>query len=253
MDKNQLTIGQMTILRHPSREEMGRSVACDVVAQIKELHETKDSVSIVFASAPSQNEFLDFLRKEEGIRWERIVCFHLDEYLGLLGEAPQSFSRYLKDKLFNLRQPKKFHAIDGMNEPDAECERYARLLADNPIDIACIGIGENGHIAFNDPHVADFNDPYPIKIVKLDEMSRRQQVNDGCFASLDEVPKEALTLTIPTILSASHIFCTVPGERKNRAVRETVYGPIDVKCPASVLRKAKHCNLYLDADSASLL
>ncbi|KIL41365.1 glucosamine-6-phosphate deaminase [Gordoniibacillus kamchatkensis] len=253
MEKSQLTVSRMTVMRHPSREMMGEAVARDVAAKIRELQETQAAVSVAFASAPSQNEFLDFLREEKGIRWERLMCFHLDEYIGLPAEAPQSFSRYLQDKLFGLRQPRQFHAIDGMNDPAAECARYARLLADYPLDIACIGIGENGHIAFNDPHVADFRDPHPIKIVKLDETSRRQQVNDGCFAALDEVPEEALTLTIPTILSASSIFCTVPGERKSGAVRDALYGPVDVKCPASVLRKAKDCRLYLDADSASLL
>jgi glucosamine-6-phosphate deaminase len=253
MDQNFMTINRMTVSVHPTRETMGKAVASDVAAKIKELVMQKDSISVVFASAPSQNEFLDALREDESIPWERVVCFHLDEYVGLPADAPQSFSIYLKEKLFQHRKPKQFYAIDGMNDPAAECKRYSELLAAQPIDIACIGIGENGHIAFNDPHVADFRDPLRVKVVKLDETSRRQQVNDGCFAALEEVPVEAITLTIPAILSASAIFCTVPGKRKSGAVREALYGPVDERCPASVLRDAAWCRMYLDKESASLL
>lgn len=140
-----------------------------------------------------------------------------------------------------------------MNDPDEECVRYNGLLERYPLDIACIGIGENGHIAFNDPHVADFRDPHPVKKVALDEASRHQQVHDGCFPSLDEVPRDALTMTIPAILSAKRIVCTVPGIRKSEAVKNTVRGPVDVSCPASALRTSQRCDLFLDRDSASLL
>jgi glucosamine-6-phosphate deaminase len=247
------TINQLTVLRHTTRETMGKAVAADVAAKMKELLEQKPMISVVFASAPSQNEFLDALLEDESIPWERVVCFHLDEYVGLPADVPQSFSLYLKEKLFSSRKPKQFHAIDGLNDPKEECKRYSELLASHPLDIACIGIGENGHIAFNDPHIADFQDPLKVKSVMLDETSRQQQVNDGCFDTLENVPVEAITLTIPTILSAPAIFCTVPGERKSKAVQETLYGPVDVRYPASALRRAASCRIYLDEESASLL
>lgn len=243
----------LTVKRYESREPMGQAVAGDVAAEIQRQLERKPLVSVVFASAPSQLDFLRALRAKEGIPWERVVAFHLDEYIGLPAEAEQSFSAFLRKELFQYRQPRHFHQIDGLNDPADECRRYAQLLADTPLDIACIGIGENGHIAFNDPHVADFQDPAMIKPVELDEASRIQQVNDGCFPRLEDVPTRALTLTIPAILSASSIYCTVPGIRKSEAVRRTLTGEIDVACPASILRTASRCTLYLDRESASLL
>ncbi|GAB2717586.1 6-phosphogluconolactonase [Paenibacillus thermoaerophilus] len=248
-----LNVGNLEIRRYESRTQMGEAVAHDLAAHIRQVLKSKDFVSIVFASAPSQLDFLESLRRMEDVPWDRIHGFHLDEYIGLSQEAPQSFSRFLRDQLFNYRTPHVFHALDGLNDPQQECKRYAELLKQTPLDIACIGIGENGHIAFNDPHVADFEDPQAVKVVALDETSRQQQVNDGCFAALEEVPTEALTLTIPSIMAAPAIFCTVPGSRKSRAVRETVYGPIDVSCPASILRKANRCYLYLDRESALYL
>jgi len=246
-------LGNLEVKRYDTRQRMGQAVAGDLLLTIQEMLKEQEDISIAFASAPSQTDFLESLRGLDDVPWERLHCFHLDEYIGLSAEAPQSFSRFLYDQLFDFRKPRAFHAIDGMNDPAAECVRYAALLQEKPLDIVCIGIGENGHIAFNDPHVADFNDAQSIKVVDLDLISRRQQVNDGCFAALDEVPVQALTLTIPTILSASAIFCTVPGSRKSEAIRNTVYGPIDAACPASILKTAKMCRLYLDNESASLL
>lgn len=248
-----ITINELTVLPYSTRQEMGKAVASDVKDRMLELLRQKDQITVVFASAPSQNEFLDALREEAVIPWERVVCFHLDEYVGLSAEAPQSFSLYLQEKLFKTRKPKQFYAIDGLNDPEKECERYSQLLAANPVDIACIGIGENGHIAFNDPHIADFNDPLRVKSVQLDLISRQQQVNDGCFDTLEQVPSIAISLTIPTIMSASYIFCTVPGDRKKQAVRDAVHGPVTEQCPASILRSAGSCRMYLDAESASLL
>jgi glucosamine-6-phosphate deaminase len=248
---NQSIVSQMEVWHYPSRKELGKSVAEGVASCMKTLLTQKETISVAFASAPSQNEFLDALRADTSIQWGRIVCFHLDEYIGLSEEAPQSFSNFLRKKLFNLRVPKQFHAINGMNNSADECERYSQLLQAHPLDIACIGIGENGHIAFNDPHAADFKDPLAVKVVKLDEASRMQQVHDVCFETYEQVPSEAVTLTIPTILSASLIFCTVPGKRKRDAVRKTLYGPIDVQCPASLLRQAKCFKIYLDDESYS--
>jgi glucosamine-6-phosphate deaminase len=247
----QSIVNQMEVKRFPSRVELGKAVAADVAACMKTLLSQKETISVVFASAPSQNEFLEALSADVNIEWDRIICFHLDEYVGLPEKASQSFSFFLQDKLFNQRKPKQFHAINGMNRSADECERYSQLLKRYPLDIACIGIGENGHIAFNDPHIADFKDPLAVKSVTLDEMSRKQQVHDGCFETLADVPSEAITLTIPAILSASSIFCTVPGIRKREAVRQTLYGPIDIQCPASVLRLAEYFKIYLDHESYS--
>lgn len=250
---NTKKIGNVSVNRFDSREEMGKAAAHELVKAAKQLLRSKEFVHIVFASAPSQNEFLRELRTIDSMEWGRIRCFHLDEYVGLPQEAPQSFSRFLQDELFRFRTPLAFFPIDGMNDPGHECKRYTELLKQYPLDIACIGIGDNGHIAFNDPHVADFQDDKLIKTVELDEVSRKQQVLDGCFASLEDVPKEALTLTIPAILSASRIICTVPGIRKSQAVKDTLYGPMDVACPASILRTAAECHIFLDSESAVLL
>jgi glucosamine-6-phosphate deaminase len=250
---NKMNISNLSIHRFDSRGEMGRGSALQLVGTVEQLLNTKEFVNIVFASAPSQNEFIRALRTIESVEWKRIRCFHLDEYVGLSPEAPQSFSHYLQEELFRFKVPHAFFAINGLNSPDEEFKRYSDLLQKYPLDIACIGIGENGHIAFNDPHVADFHDSHLIKQVGLDEASRQQQVNDECFSSLEDVPHEALTLTIPAILSASRIICTVPGERKREAVRKTLYGPVDVSCPASALRNAKECHLFLDRESASLI
>ncbi len=244
-------VSQFEVGKYSTRLHLGMAVAMDVSERIKQLLSQKEYVSIAFASAPSQNEFLDALRDDETIPWDRLICFHLDEYIGLESDNPQSFSYYLQDRLFQYRKPKQFHMILGTSPPTEECARYARLLRNNPLDIACIGIGENGHIAFNDPQVADFQDPDVIKVVELDQRSRIQQVNDGCFETLDEVPTHALSLTIPTILSAPYIYCSVPGERKKNAVYRTLYGPIDVDCPASILRQSNYCKMYLDHDSYS--
>jgi len=237
-----------------TREEMGKKAAHDVVIRIQELLLKNDEINMVFAAAPSQNEFLDALVNAEGIDWERINAFHLDEYLGLPDEAPQRFGNFLKNKLFSRVKFKSVNYLNGNAEDiEEECQRYEKMLKEHPIDIACIGIGENGHIAFNDPPVADFNDERMVKQVTLDEKCRNQQVHDGCFKSIDEVPKQALTLTVPAIFASKYIYCMVPGETKAKAVKDALEGDIAEACPASILRKHANAVLYLDKDSASLI
>lgn len=237
-----------------TREDMGKKAAQDVINKMKELLLKNDEVNMVFAAAPSQNEFLEVLVNAEGIDWERINAFHLDEYIGLDDDATQKFGNFLKDKIFSRVNFKTVNYLNG-NAKDIkeECERYGKLLQKHPIDIACIGIGENGHIAFNDPPVADFNDKYAVKQVTLDEKCRNQQVNDGCFESIDEVPKYALTMTVPAIFASKYIYCIVPGKTKATAIQDTLEGPIDESCPASILRKHTNAMLYIDKDSASLI
>lgn len=232
-----------------NRADMGRAAANDAADWIRELLGRQKRVRIVFAAAPSQNEFLAGLVAAEGIDWSRIDAFHMDEYIGLPPEAPQRFSRFLRDRLFDVVNPGSVHLVEGNNGAEEECARYGGLLAEAPIDIVCMGIGENGHIAFNDPPVADFADPHIVKPVELDEECRTQQVNDGCFATFDDVPTHALTLTVPTLMSGRKLFCMVPGPTKRKAVRQTLQGPIGTACPASILRTHPDCVLYVDTDS----
>lgn len=244
----------LSIEIYADRTQMGAAAAKTVIAKIKELLIERDEISMVFAAAPSQSDFLSILASDETIEWNRINAFHLDEYIGLKEDAPQLFRRFLDYSIFSKVPFKEVNYINGQaKDNEEECKRYSDLLRKQEIDIACIGIGENGHIAFNDPHVANFQDPLMMKVVDLDFACRAQQVNDKCFDILDEVPKLAYTLTIPTLMSAKNIYCIVPSKTKARAVHSTIYGPIDESCPASILRRKKDAILYLDAESASML
>lgn len=233
---------------------MGAAAAAAGADALRSAIAVRGSASAVFASAPSQAEFLAGLADAPGIDWTRVIAFHLDEYVGLPGDAPQAFGQFLRDRLFDRVRPGTVHYLDGnAPDPEAECARYAALLREQPLDVAFTGIGENGHIAFNDPHVADFDDPHAVKVVELDARSRAQQVHDGCFDRLEAVPHAALTMTMPAILAAPRILCMVPGPTKADAVRATLLGPIATECPASALRRHPDCTLYLDEQSASLL
>jgi glucosamine-6-phosphate deaminase len=233
---------------------MGNAAGQLVAEKMKEILRVRKALSIVFASAPSQNEFLEELTRSPGIDWNKVTAFHLDEYIGLPTEAPESFGQFLRVKLFEKVHPGNVYYLNGMaGELEAECKRYAALLKDHPLDIACIGVGENGHLAFNDPPFADFRDPLLVKTVELDLVSRQQQVHDGCFKSLQEVPQKAITLTIPAMLSAKFIYCMVPAHSKAEAVKRTLEGPISTSCPATILRKHENAILFLDSDSAKLV
>jgi len=240
---------------YETREEMGRAAAALAAQEISKFARLKPVVNIVFAAAPSQNEFLDFLVVHPGIDWARCYAFHLDEYLDLPVDAPQKFANYLKHRVFEkVNIGRVYYVDDGtLRTPEEICERYAKLLEEHPIDIAFLGIGENGHLAFNDPPVADFDDPLKVKIVTIDEVSRNQQVHDGCFNSVEEVPREAVTITIPTIMAAKVIICVVPGRTKQEAVRRTLQGPISPACPASILRRHSNATLFLDVEAAKLV
>lgn len=251
----ELKIGTLAIEVYGTREETGRAAAAFTASLIRKLLAEKQEISIVFAAAPSQNEFLDALVNTSSIEWGRIRAFHLDEYLGLPRKAPQRFARYLHDRIFGRVPFMEVHYLDpGEGEaPEEICARYRRLLDQYPLDIACIGIGENGHIAFNDPPVADFQDPCKVKVVRLDDACRKQQVHDGCFSTLDQVPTHAITLTIPAVMAAQTVVCVVPGERKRKAVHQALRGQISTACPASILRTRPRARMFLDWESASLL
>ncbi len=244
----------LTVRIFDTRAEMGLAAAQDIKACILSLLETKETINMIFAAAPSQNEVLWALATDKEIPWNRVNAFHMDEYIGLSADAPQGFGNFLKEHIFGLADFRSVSYIDiTAADAEKECDRYAELLAGNPTDIVVMGIGENGHIAFNDPPVADFNDPRAVKPVELDPICRNQQVNDGCFATLDDVPKTAITLTVPTLFAGDHLFCIVPAPTKAKAVRATLCDDIGEACPATILRRHKSAVLYLDSDSSSLL
>ncbi|TMV52995.1 glucosamine-6-phosphate deaminase [Paenibacillus mesophilus] len=243
------SVDQLKVNVYANRQDLGTSAGRAAAATIKELLGRKDRIRMIFAAAPSQNEFLETLSSDPDIDWSRITAFHMDEYIGLPNDAPQKFSRFLCERLFDKVKPGQVHLIDSSNTIEAECKRYGDLLREAPIDIVCLGIGENGHIAFNDPPVADFDDPFTIKAVELDDACRQQQVNDGCFPTFGDVPTHALTLTIPTMMSADHLYCMVPGPTKRNAVNRTLNGTISTECPSTVLRRHPDCTLYVDRDS----
>ena len=244
---------KLTVKIFPTREDMGIDAANDVATAINEMLQKKDEINMIFAAAPSQQEFMQHLIADKSIDWTCINAFHMDEYIGLKKDASQAFGNFLKERLFSKAPFKSIHYIDGQEDPEKECERYAQLLDKYPVDIVCLGIGENGHIAFNDPHVADFNDPKMVKVVDLDLACRTQQVNEGCFIKLNLVPSQAITVTIPALLKADSMFCMVPAENKAKAVKRTLNGEIDEECPATILRTKEKAILYLDKASASLI
>ena len=244
---------KLSVNIYDTRKNMGAAAAADIAACIKELLGRKSEIYMIFAAAPSQNEMLEALIADKEIEWNRVHALHMDEYVNLPSDAPQGFGNFLRRAIFDRVPFASVNLIGTDADSEATCRRYDALLAANKVDIVCMGIGENGHIAFNDPHVADFNDPCRIKKVDLDQKCRQQQVNDGCFASLDQVPTHALTLTVPTLYNVENIFCVVPAATKAEAVRNTVNGPVSEKCPASILRTHDNAVLYTDSDSASLL
>jgi len=244
-------VENLDVLRFTSRQAMGEAAGEAVAGWLRTRLAFQPQVRMIFAAAPSQSEFLATLTQAEGIDWSRVTVFHMDEYIGLEAKAPQRFSRFLCDALFDRVKPGNVHLIEGQGDTQEICRHYTQLLAEAPIDAVCLGIGENGHLAFNDPPVADFNDPAIIKPVELDEICRQQQVNDGCFARLEDVPSRALTLTIPALMQAARLFCIVPGATKRQAVASTLYDPITVACPATILRQHADCTLYTDADACA--
>jgi len=248
----QLMVAQLAVEVYATRDEMGQAAAQDVAARIRQLLTTQKLVRIVFAAAPSQNEFLAALGQAPDLDWGRVEAFHMDEYLGLAPDAPQRFGRFLREHLFAHVPLGRIEYVDGdATDAPAECAHYTALLRERPVDIVCAGIGENGHMAFNDPPVADFDDEHTVKIVTLDEVCRRQQVHDGAFATLADVPKTAVTLTIPALMASRWLYCIVPGPTKTEAVRRSLTEPITTACPATILRCHPQAVLYLDRAAAA--
>jgi glucosamine-6-phosphate deaminase len=237
----------------PDREQLGATAAADIAAELRSVLQAQGSARMIFASAPSQAETLAALAKEPGIDWSTVTAFHMDEYLGLPPDAPQRFATWLREAFFDRVPLGAVHYIDAERPEQESADAYAALLQETPIDIVCLGIGVNGHIAFNDPPVADFDDPVAVKVVELDEKSRVQQVQDGLFATVDDVPRRAITLTVPSLISGRRLFCMVPGELKAEALRATVTEPVSTAWPSTILRTHPRCTVYADEDAASLL
>jgi len=236
-----------------SRGLMGQAVAEAVSEKITDLLKTQPFVNIIFGAAPSQNEFFENL-VAKAVDWSRVNAFHMDEYINLAADAPQGFGNFLKERLFEIVPFNSVHYLNGnLGDTNDECMRYSAILEQYKTDIVCLGIGENTHLAFNDPHVADFDDPVLVKVVDMDEQCRLQQVNDGCFSSLEKVPSHALTLTIPALLKAPYAFCTVPGEKKAQAIYHTLNENIGEKFPATILRNHPNAILFLDEKSSRLI
>ncbi len=235
-----------------TRAEMGAAAAADVVKRMTRALEARGQVNVLFAAAPSQSDMLAALKAYD-FPWNKVSAFHMDEYVGLPTTAPQAFSTFLRREIWNDLPLASVYPIDGNNDVAAECARYTRLLQEHPIDLVLCGIGENCHLAFNDPEFADFDDVALIKPVDLDPVCRQQQVNDGCFASLDVVPRQALTLTMPVFARAPEVVCVVPAPTKVHAVYNTAHQPCGPAYPSTILRRHPSAVLYADKDSGARL
>ncbi|HEY53993.1 MAG TPA: glucosamine-6-phosphate deaminase [Caldilineae bacterium] len=245
------TYDQLIVRIYPENDAMGKAAAESAAAIIRRAVVERGIANIILASANSQLSFLHALREIPDIPWAAVNVFHMDEYLNLPPGHQAGFSLFLRQHLLEHVPFGTFFPVPG-HAADAEiaCRGYESLLRAHQIDLCCLGIGENGHVAFNEPPVADFDDPLWVKVVPLDEASRRQQVGEGHYPSLNEVPTHAITLTIPALRAAREMLCIVPEERKAQAVRETLLGPISTSCPASILRQTPHATLFLDYEAA---
>ena len=248
------TADQLNVRVYAGQSDLSTDVAQIVGAHFRETIDRQGSAAAIMATGNSQIEFLKQLVAMEGLDWSKVTLFHMDEYLGIDADHSASFRKYMRERVESVVHPGAFHYIRGEADlPLEEIARYTELLKAQPIDLCCLGIGENGHLAFNDPPVARFEEEHWVKLVKLDHACKMQQVNEGHFPSLEAVPPYAYTLTIPALMSARKVICVAPETRKARAVQGTLEGPIDTNCPASILRKQPHATLFIDEDSSALL
>jgi glucosamine-6-phosphate deaminase len=246
-------VGRLEVEVHRSAAELATAAAEAATAALRAAVEHRGVANAMFATGNSQLDFVEALVGLEAVPWADVVVLHMDEYLGLGPDHPAGFGRWIRQRITERVQPKAAHYLDGLADPAAECARYAALLRAHPLDLCCVGIGENGHLAFNDPPVARFDDPEAVKVVTLDAACRRQQVGEGHFPTVDDVPTRALTVTVPVLLGAPRVLAVVPEARKATPVRRALEGPLTTACPASALRTAPGATLYLDPDSAGLL
>ena len=247
-------VGMMNVEVHPDRESLGTAAARATAKVLREIAEEQDNIAAIFATGASQLATLDALSKMEGLPWERVHGFHLDEYVGLPIDHAASFRGYLRKHLTQKVRMKTFHEIDGTSpDPEDECRLYASRLLSNAPRLCLLGIGENGHLAFNDPSNAKFNDPLDVKVVELDPECKQQQVAEGWFNGPEDVPQHAISLTIPALMRVPKLIVSVPGSRKAAVMRRSIEEAISPKCPATVLRNHPDVTVYLDRDSAAEL
>jgi glucosamine-6-phosphate deaminase len=250
----ELLVDSLRVEAFDDLSSLASTAAADAAAAIGDAVAERGAANVMLATGNSQLAFLDALAARDDVAWDHVVGFHMDEYLGMGPDHPASFRWYMRARVVERMHPGTFHELAGdAPDPEAECARYAALLRAHPLDVCCLGIGENGHLAFNDPDVAEFDDLRDVKIVALDETCRAQQVGEGHFAALGDVPRRALTVTIPALLRAERVLAIVPEARKADPVRRALYGPVTTACPASALRRHPGATLYLDAASASAL
>lgn len=238
-----------TVDHAPDRATLERRAAGAIAEAMRVTLDRQDGMRVVFAAAASQLGTLALVQQAEGIDWRRVEAFHMDEYVGLPLGHPSGFGNWLRRHFFDHLPLGAVHLIEPGANSESASQRYAAQLATRPIDLVCLGIGVNGHIAFNDPSVADFDDQQQVKVVELDAVCRQQQVDDGAFESFDDVPRHAVTLTIPQLVAGQRLICVVPGASKADAVHKTIHGPVETSCPASVLRLHPNCQLFVDHDS----
>jgi glucosamine-6-phosphate deaminase len=245
---------RVNIIVGDSVDDMARLAAEDGADAVRDAIASRGEANVMLATGNSQLAFLAELVQEPDVEWNRVRAFHMDEYVGLAPDHPASFQRYMRERVASQLPVKEFNYLTGnTGDPEAEAHRYESLLRAHPLDLCCCGIGENGHLAFNDPPVADFEDPHAVKIVALEPESRQQQVGEGHFATIDDVPTHAITVTIPALLAAKRLLAIVPEARKAEPVRATLDDPISTACPATILRRQAHATLYLDPESAALI
>jgi glucosamine-6-phosphate deaminase len=244
-------VGEMSVVVHADEAALGRAAAEQAARVLREAVAANGEARAMFATGNSQLAFVGALPRED-VPWDRVTVFHMDEYVGVGPDHPAGFQRWIRERV-GVFHPRAAHYLDGRADPGEECRRYAERMADGPLDLCCLGIGENGHLAFNDPGIADFTDPLDVKVVTLDGDCRRQQVDEGHFPDLDSVPAQAMTVTIPALLRAATVLAIVPEARKAAPVHAALTGPVETTCPASILRTCPHVTLHLDQDSAALL
>ncbi len=247
-------IDQLPISIYSSNEQLGSAAAAEAADVIRRAIAARQEANVILATGNSQLTFLAALRAMADIDWRKVNVFHMDEYIGIDANHPASFPNFLRKHFLSYIQPKAFYPVSGnVSSIETTCAEYARLLHAYPADLCALGYGENGHLAFNDPPYADFDDPVWVKVVKLAEASRQQQAGEGHFPAIRDVPTHAITLTVPALLAAKRVLAIVPEARKADAVARALLGPISEDCPGSILRKTTHAHLFLDRDSASKL
>jgi len=248
------TVDRLRVEIHPDPAALAAAAAERAAAVLRDAVERRGEAHAMFATGNSQLAFVDRLvTSTEGVPWSDVVVFHMDEYVGVGPDHPAGFVRWIRERIVEPARPRAAHYLDGLADPEAECARYAALLTRLPLDLCVLGIGENGHLAFNDPPVADFDDPLDLKVVELDAACRAQQVHEGHFADVGAVPTHALTVTVPALLRAARVLAVVPEDRKAEPVRAALEDPITTACPASALRRAGDATLVLEPASARLL